>query len=142
MSLGHKYRRILSALLPTGMVGVSMLLASAAPAAVPQADDSANQSAKSSAPGSNSSMSGPVNERLAAIREAVSAMSVSPPRRGENLGANLGEGRELAWGNWGNIPLPLPWNNWRNGWNNWNNAWNNWRNWPNWHNWNNYWRNW
>jgi len=43
------------------------------------------------------------------------------------------EGRQLAWGNWGNFPfLPPPWGN-RNNWNNWHNNWGNWRN---------YWRNW
>jgi rSAM-associated Gly-rich repeat protein len=82
-----------------------------------------------------------VSERLAAIREAVSAVSGAPAQTSEAAGE-----QRLAWGNWwhnggwGNgggwgrpwggygygIPYVAPWGNWRNGWNNWRNGWLNW----------------
>ena len=119
LSLRKKYLRIVAGLLPTGAVGLSLLLASTAPSAArpESAADPAGSSPR-------------VSERLAAIREAVSELGAlqcegaPPPKE---------EGRQLAWGNWGNFPfLPPPWGNWNN-WNNWHNNWGNWRN---------YWRNW
>jgi hypothetical protein len=81
-----------------------------------------------------------VSDRLAAIREAVSAVAGAT---GETAGA--GE-QQLAWGNfsfgggpsfgfgggggWNNFnfgggPPWHNWNNWRNGWHNWGNGWGN-----------------
>jgi hypothetical protein len=120
MSLRHNYVNILARLLPAGAVGVSTLLGSAAPGIASEHPIAAQPAATDR---------DPVGERLAAIREAVSAIagphsSVDKPARGD---------QKLAWGNW--------WNNWGFyrpwgwGWPNWNN----WRNWNNWHNW---WNNW
>jgi hypothetical protein len=121
MSAHEKYLKILSAIIPAGAFGASLLLGSTAPSAAndypvrlqPSASDQAR-----------------VSERLAAIREAVSA--VAQPESG----ATPGEGNlRLAWGN--------RWNNWgwrgRPGWG-WGRPWNNWRNGPS--RWNNWWRNW
>jgi len=125
------YRTILSALLPAGALGMSILLGSAgAPARETPASG-----ADDVAPPAR------VAERLAAIRDAMSGIgglaTTPPPAAGERV----------AWANWPNfsygIPLPLLpfWNNWHNGWNNWGNHWHNaWNNWPNgWHNaWHNF----
>ena len=70
-------------------------------------------------------------ERLAAIREAVSAVA------GEHQAAAKEPGdMRLAWGNW--------WRNWawRRPWGNWGYYWRPWGNWHNWNNWGNWWRNW
>ena len=127
---GGRYRKILSALLPAGALGMTILLGSAgAPARGTPAGGPADE-----APPAR------VAERLAAIRDAMSDITgpAPPPAAPEE---------RVAWANWPNfsygIPLPgLPfWNNWHNGWNNWGNRWhNNWNNWPNgWHNgWNNF----
>lgn len=78
MSWNQKYFRVLSGLAPASAVGVSLLLGSATPSG---ADDHlAVQS------------DGAVSERLAAIRDAVSAIVESETAAGE------AEGR-LAWGN-------------------------------------------
>jgi hypothetical protein len=110
MSLRREYGKLLSRLLPAGVVGVSMLLGMSAPAGAKPVP----------------SGTGAVAERLAAIRGAVSDLGalVKPE-------AAQAETR-LAWGNWRN------WRNggWRNGgWGNWHNGgWHNgWHNW--WHNW-------
>ena len=79
----------------------------------------------------------PVGERLAAIRDAVSAVA-----RSDGMVPLLERSERLAWGNFGfSIPLPFPfWNNWGNGWRNWGNNWHNgWHNWGN--NWHNGWHN-
>jgi len=128
----ERYRKILAALLPTGVLGASILL-SASASASPQTGQPAMEPVTSEPP--------PVAERLAALRDAVSDVTGAT--------AMPGDPRRLAWINWANI-FPPVWNNWRNGWNNWNNAWNNWHNnwnnwrnnWNNWHNWRNGWGNW
>ena len=111
MSLRLRYLRILSGMVPAGALGVSLLLASAAPC-------DANNDPSNSLP---SALRG-VSERLAAIREAVSELGAL------TIGASESE-QQLAWGNW--------WRNggWHNGgWGNWRNGWHN--GWPNWwHNW-------
>jgi hypothetical protein len=120
MSLRHNYVNILSRILPAGAVGVSVLLGSTVPGA---ANDHPATSQPSAADQDR------VSERLAAIREAVSA--VAEPQGSE---ARPADGNQrLAWGNWWNNfgwYRPYGW-----GWPNWNN----WRNWNNWHNW---WNNW
>ncbi len=120
MSLRQKYLEIFSGIVPAGAVGLSLLLGSAAPSA-------ANEHPMGLQPSAAGSTG--VSERLAAIREAVSA--VLGPENGavkpydENL--------RLAWGNWWHNWGWRPWGGW--GWPNWNN-WRNWNNWPNWwHNW-------
>jgi outer membrane murein-binding lipoprotein Lpp len=121
MSLQKKYAKILSGILPAGLVGASLLLGSTAPSA-------ANEHPSNSQP--LASDGNAVAHRLAAIREAVSAAADPTGRK-----ANSGDGRpQLAWGNW--------WNNWGWGrpWGGW--GWPNWNNWRNWNNWNNWWRNW
>jgi len=115
VSVGQKYLKILSSILPTGAVGVSLLLASAAPSAAREEP----------APGASAATAG-VAERLAAIREAVSLVGGTESQAPEAERAPM-----LAWGNWG----------WGFGWPNWNN-WHNWNNWRNWQNWGNFWRNW
>jgi hypothetical protein len=121
MSLRQKYLNILSGIAPAGAVGVALLLGSSAPGvASPEPVGAQPQAA---APR--------VSERLAAIRDAVSAVAGQDAAR---QGKNAGDLR-LAWGNW-----------WRNGgwgyrpWGGW--GWPNWNNWHNWNNWNNWWRNW
>jgi rSAM-associated Gly-rich repeat protein len=132
LSLHRKYLRILSALAPSGAVGMSILLASSAPSVAREHPAGAEPSATPSPR---------VSERLDAIRGAVS----------EAMGTGIvatesptGE-RQLAWGNWGNggwghgggwgnggvgIFLGSPWNDWNN-WHNWGNGWGN----GGWHNW-------
>jgi hypothetical protein len=120
MSLRQNYVSILSRLLPAGTVGASVLLGSAAPGIGAEHPMAAQPEAASQ---------DRVAERLAAIREAVSAVVVPDG----SVGKPAKDDRKLAWGNW--------WNNWGwyrpYGWG-WPN-WNNWRNWNNWHNW---WNNW
>jgi hypothetical protein len=123
MSRRQNYFTILSELLPAGAMGVSVLLGSAVPG-------SANQHPPAVQP-SAADKDG-VSERLAAIREAVSAVIEPQARAAKPAGGD----RRLAWGNWWNNwgwYRPRPW--WGYGWPNWNN-WRNWNNWPNW------WRNW
>jgi hypothetical protein len=123
MSLRQKYVNILSGILPAGAVGVSLLLGSTAP--------SANQPPVACQP--MASDSDAVAERLAAIREAVSAVADT-----ERKEANPGEDNlRLAWGNWWNNG---GWGGWGRPWGGW--GWPNWNNWRNWNNWNNWWRNW
>lgn len=120
MSQRGNYRVALSRLLPAGAVGVSVLLGAAAPGNA--TEDPAN--GQPSAANQSS-----VSERLAAIRQAVSAAVGS-----ESSGAKSDDSnRRLAWGNWNNWGWYRPRRGW--GWPNWNN-WRNWNNWPNW------WRNW
>jgi hypothetical protein len=120
MSLRQNYVTILSRILPAGAVGVSLLLGATAPGAASE------HPAASQPPAADKDR---VSERLAAIREAVSAMA-DEGRATEPADGNL----HLAWGNW--------WNNW--GWGGWGRPWGwpNWNNWRNWNNWNNWWRNW
>ncbi len=126
LSLHDKYLRILSALAPSGAVGVSILLASTVPSV---ANEQPGAAAPSAAP------AGRVSERLDAIRGAMSEMT------GPGVAAtvNVDGERKLAWfnGGWGNggigIFLGPPWGNWHdwNNWHNWGNGWHNggWGNW-------------
>jgi hypothetical protein len=121
MSLREKYLKILCGIIPIGAVGASLLLGATAPSVAREDPTSLQKSASEEVP---------VSERLAAIREAVSAVA------GSARGAELADrGFQLAWGN--------RWSNWgwgrRRGWG-WGRPWNNWRNGAN--RWNNWWRNW
>jgi rSAM-associated Gly-rich repeat protein len=122
MSLRQKYLRVLSQLMPTGAVGVSLLLGAAPGDAAQHPFDSQPAAADRL----------PVAERLAAIRQAVSDIA------GDALRSRSDE-QQLAWGNWWRNGgwRNGGWRNggWRNGgWGNWHNGWHN--GWPNWwHNW-------
>jgi hypothetical protein len=82
MSLRQKYLKILSAIVPAGAVGVSVLLSAAAPGAARE------HPADLQAPASDT-----VSQRLAAIRDAVSELD-------SNADRIAGKDRQLAWGNW------------------------------------------
>jgi len=134
LSLPQKYLKLVSELVTPGAiggaVGVALLLGSAASAAASQ-DPAGQQPTRA--------QDERVSERLAAIREAVSAVSGPETQAEERVGD-----QRLAWHNgwgnglgfglgfgrpWGNFNFGLPWNNWqnwRNGWNNWRNGWGNW----------------
>jgi hypothetical protein len=126
VSAGQNYRKILSVLLPAGALGMSLFLGAGG------AEAAREMPSLASPP--------PVGERLAAIRDAVSDVT-------EEAAAPAAGAQRLAWGNWANFGIRLPfWNNWHNGWrnwgNNWHNGWNNWHNnWNNWNNWGNGWNN-
>ena len=125
MSLHRKYLAILSALAPSGAIGMSILLASTAPSAAREHPANAEPPA-TPAPR--------VSERLDAIRGAMSEVT------GPGIEATLPVGgeRRVAWfnGGWGNGGIGVfigppwsncnNWNNWHNGWNNWHNGWGNW----------------
>jgi len=125
LSLRLKYREIVSKLMTPGAIGMAVLLGSVAPSAA--SPDPAGQQ-PSSAQGDR------VSERLAAIREAVSAVGGAQTPTGDAAGEH-----RLAWGNWGGgFGIGLPWGNFGYG-----GPWNNWNNWRNgWHNWRNGWGNW
>jgi hypothetical protein len=114
-------------MLPAGAVGMSLLLGSMPPSA-------ANEHPAASQP--SASDKDRLSERLAAIREAVSAVAES-----DGIAANPdNRNRQLAWGNWwggGWGYRPWGYNPYGYGY-----GWPNWNNWHNWPNWNNYWRNW
>ena len=128
MSLRQKYLKVVSELAASGAIGAALVLGAAPPAAADQGP-SARQPA--------GAQSERVSERLAAIREAVSAVAASPAQPPEDIG-----GLRLAWGNWHNwgwggggwgrpwggygYGYGVPWNNWHNFWNNWRNFWHNW----------------
>jgi hypothetical protein len=123
MSLRQKYVKILSGMLPAGAVGVSLLLGSTPPSV-------ANEHPTASQP--STSDQDRLSERLAAIREAVSAVAEPDGTAAKPNYRN----RQLAWGNWwGGGWGYRPWGGYGYGWPNWNN-------WHNWNNWNNFWRNW
>lgn len=114
MSLHAKYFEILSTLLPAGMVGAFLLLGPATPGKAHDRPSGAEPAGAGAAR---------ISERLAAIREAVSAVS-------DNGGAAEATSR-LVWGNvmgksrWGNIIGPPRKRDryWGNQWgNNWNNT--------------------
>ena len=129
LSLRLKYREIVSKLMTPGAIGMAVLLGSTAPGAASQQPSPAQGER--------------VSERLAAIREAVSAVA-----GGQNQATDAAGEQRLAWGNgwhnggwggggwggggWGGggygygLPYVAPWGNWRNGWNNWRNGWGNW----------------
>jgi rSAM-associated Gly-rich repeat protein len=125
LSIRQKYREIVSKLMTPGAIGMAVLLGSAAPVAASQ--EPAGQQ-PSSAQGER------VSERLAAIREAVSAVGGAQASTTDAAGE-----QRLAWGNWGGgFGFGLPWGNFGAG-----GPWNNWNNWRNgWHNWHNGWGNW
>ena len=121
---GQNYRKILSVLLPAGALGMTILLGSTGAQAAREIPVDPQAGATPSK----------VADRLAAIRDAVSEVTVPAPKAAPAL-----EGTErLAWHNWANFGIGIPyWNDWRNGWKNWGNGWNNgWNNWGN--GWNNY----
>jgi rSAM-associated Gly-rich repeat protein len=135
LSARQRYRTILSALLPAGALGMTILLGS--PAAQAAREMAADPQASLAPPAS-------VSQRLGAIRDAVSDAIRAEGR------VPLEGTESVAWANIGvNIPFLWPfWNNWGNGgWGNggWRNG--GWRNggWHNggWHNggWHNGWRN-
>ena len=120
MSLRDKYLTILSGIAPAGAAGIALLLGSTMPSAAARYSTSAEPL--------TADLAG-VGERLAAIREAVSAVAQL------ESGAKPTDGNlQLAWGNrWNNWGWGgrrgwrgRPWNNWRNGANRWNNWWRNW----------------
>ena len=127
MSLRQKYVKILSGMLPAGAFGMSLLLVSTTPSV-------ANEHPAASQPSAPDKDR--LSERLAAIREAVSA--VAEP---DGAAAKPGNrNRQLAWGNWwggGWGYRPWGYNPYGYGY-----GWPNWNNWHNWNNWNNFWRNW
>jgi len=114
VSLRQRYMTVLTHLAPAGAVGLSAALGAVAPAAASEPP----VSGPASVVGHEA-----VSERLAAVRDAISAID------GDRRDAAKAEGR-LAWGNWG----------WRGGWGGW--GYRPWGNWPNWHNWGNWFRNW
>jgi rSAM-associated Gly-rich repeat protein len=123
MVLRRKYLKILSGLLPAGAMGVSLALGTTALAAADP--DSAETRPKVDI--------SPISDRLAAIRDAVSA--VEGARRSD-------PSEQIAWWAWRNGGGG--WRNggaaWRNGGGGWGNGgWRNggWRNGP----WGNFWRN-
>jgi hypothetical protein len=113
LSLRLKYQFILTQLAPAGAVGVSLALGAASPVAASEPPTGAQPSVTEKEK---------VSERLAAVRDAVSAIDQT------RADVAKSEGR-LAWGNWG----------WRGG-GGW--GWPNWNNWHNWNNWGNWFRNW
>jgi rSAM-associated Gly-rich repeat protein len=128
VTLRQRYLKILSAIVPVGAVGASLLLGSVAPGAAKE-DPVRSQPRADGGP--------PVADRLAAIRQAVSDLAGS--------GGATKDGQRLAWwGNWGNGGGRA--GAWRNGgwggpgWRNVRPGWRNggWRNGP----WSNFWRNW
>ena len=137
LSLRQKYLNVVSKLLTPSAVGMAVLLGSVAPAAASQ---------EPAGPPPTGAQGERVSERLAAIREAVSAVGEA------TVEGEAQNGQRLAWGNWhnggfggggfggggfgfgfgspwGNFGIGVPWNNWnnwRNGWHNWGNGWGNW----------------
>ncbi|MGA8379853.1 MAG: GrrA/OscA1 family cyclophane-containing rSAM-modified RiPP [Stellaceae bacterium] len=106
MSLRRKYLEILSGMVPVGAAGISLVLGAAAPAVAAPEPLSAEPLAANQAP---------VSERLAAIREAVSAVAAPAANAAD-------DGPQLAW--WGNWHGGGAWRNgggggWRNGGGGW-----------------------
>jgi rSAM-associated Gly-rich repeat protein len=123
--------KTLSALLPVGVMGMSVALASTTPAETPATPASGGETQ--------------VASRLASIRDAVSAVSAEEQARDGNVqtawwanwhggGIRFGGWRNGGWhnGGWGNGGGGWA-NGWPNGWHNWGNGWHN--GWHNWHNW-------
>ncbi len=127
MTVRNRMKQALAVLLPTGVLGISALLATV------QAE-AASVSRKDEAPIAS------VAERLSEIRAGVSEVEFKEPQGSVADAALLGEwpNWHVGWGNggWG-------WRNggWRNG--GWGNGWHNggWHN-GGWHNWHNFWHNW
>ena len=139
MSTENRISKALAALLPSGALGASILLALSAPAPT---EARSIQAADGQTPTS-------VSARLLAIRAAVSGMQGSSASSGtaEAEPADTGRLEPTWWGNGG-------WGRWRHGWGNGGFGWPNWHNWHNWGNggwgnggwnnggWHNYWHNW
>jgi len=123
--MSEVYSKILMQLAQSGTVGIALLLGAAPWATASQPADLQPAAAQGQR----------VSERLAAIRDAVSAAAGTETQAGEEPGA------ERVAQHWHNS---WPWNNWSNfqPWNNWSNfqPWNNWSNFRPWHNWNNFYR--
>ena len=126
LSLRQKYLEIVSKLMAPGAIGVAVLLGTAAPSAASQ-----EPAAQPPSPAQGER----VSERLAAIRDAVSAVSGAPAQPSEhrlawhnwgNGGGGFGFGFGTPWANFGFGRPWSNWNNWRNGWNNWRTGWGNW----------------
>ena len=154
MTQDRRSLRALAALLPSGILGLSMSLAAA---------DASATAAVGKAPGKDTPES--VAHRLEAIRNSVSVV-IRIPMDGDKEQASDDDNVQLAW--WGNGWRNGGWHNggwhnggWGNGWHNggWNNWGNGWHNggWGNWGNggliggllspllgspWGNGWRNW
>ncbi len=110
MSLRVKYQTVLTQLAPAGAEGGSLALGPVSPAAASEPPVGAPPSVVEKEK---------VSERLAAVRDAVSALAV------EKTADAKANGR-LAWGNWGyGFGYGYPWNNWHN-WRNWGNWFRNW----------------
>jgi hypothetical protein len=109
LSRRQQYLTTLVRLTPLSAIGVSLALGGAVPAAASEPPDGRQP---------NASAKEGISERLAAVRDAVSAIA------DDKAASAKAEGR-LAWGNWG----------FGYGWPNWNN-------WHNWRNWGNFFRNW
>lgn len=135
MRANKRISQVLALLIPTGVLGISSVLAGTqarADAALPDSGPTPTR----------------VADRLTEIRKAVSAAYATDPGQTDagakvmlaewlNVGGGVGW-RNGGWGNGG-------WHNWGNG--GWGNGgWHNWGNggWHNWGNggWHNYWHNW
>jgi rSAM-associated Gly-rich repeat protein len=140
MSTRTRVSNALSAMLPGGALGASIVLALISP---PSTQARSYATTDASPPVS-------IAERLRAIRAGVSEISSSPAASGSAEPKSDESGRFVPawWGNggwgrwhpgWGNGGFGWP--NWHNGWHNWGNGWNNWGNgWGN-GGWHNYWHN-
>jgi rSAM-associated Gly-rich repeat protein len=131
MSVRQKYLKILSGLVPVGAAGISLLLGSSPPAAANQ-DPAALQPRAADA--------ARVSERLAAIRDAVSAVAPAAAAAQSNSQQAWWAWRNGGGGGWRNGGGA--WRNggggWRNGGGAWRNGGGGWRN----GGWQNFWRNW
>lgn len=123
MSAKNRISRILSGMLPGGVLGASMVLASASAAASVDKSSSEAQSPQQD-----------VAAQLEAIRAGVTALGVPAATDAAGSAEITGEDapRTAAtwWGNGG-------WGRWRFGWHNGGFGWPNWHNWHNWNNWGN-----
>ena len=139
MSTQNRISKALTALVPGGALGASILLALTAPTVT---EGRSSQSADPP-PLTN------ISERLEAIRSAVTNLETSAQSSGsaEFERGNSGSAEPTWWGNGG-------WGRWRLGWGNGGFGWPNWHNWHNWGNgggwgnggppnggWHNYWHN-
>jgi rSAM-associated Gly-rich repeat protein len=140
MTVREKTKKALAALLPAGVLGISVALAALA---VGQAESLTTER-------TGSEQTASVAERLSEIRAGVSQIDVPGQKDTDLDGALLAEwinvGGGFGWrnggwrnGGWGN-------GGWRNGgwgnggWHNWGNG--GWGNGGGWHNWHNFWHNW
>jgi len=128
MTLRKNAVKVLAALLPAGVMGMSVALASTPPNnAVPPSDTDVAAAKIGETD---------VASRLAAIRDAVSTVTKEEAAKD----AANGNVRTAWWANWHGGGVRFGgWRNggwfnggWRNGWPNWGNGWHNWSNWHNW----------